>query len=61
MERRIAPSAALEEEIARLLSNGVAGGEGLAEVGRLGGRLVLQPSIDEAVEAFLRRARPRGC
>lgn len=57
MKKRIAPSARLEAEIEELLSTGVADGEGLAEVGRLGARLVLQRSVEDEVEAFLGRAR----
>src|SRR5579871_1000170 len=55
---RIAPSARLEARIAELLSDGLsADPEKIAEVGRLGARLVLQRAIDEEVEAFLGRAR----
>lgn len=57
MERRIAPSAVLEEQIAGLLVEGMADGDKLAEIGRLGARLVLQRAVDEEVEAFLKRAR----
>ncbi len=57
MERRIAPSVVLEEQIADLLLEGVDDSERLAEVGRLGARLVLQRAVDEEVEAFLARAR----
>jgi hypothetical protein len=40
---RVAPSARLEEQIAELLSSGLGNdGEHLAELGRLGARLVLQ-------------------
>src|SRR6266702_1172118 len=55
---RIAPSARLEEQIAELLTSGLgANGEHLAEVGRLGARLILQRAVDEEVAAFLMRAR----
>ena len=60
MERRarIAPSARLEEQIAELLSSGLGeDGEHLAELGRLGARLVLQRTVEEEVTAFLGRAR----
>jgi len=57
MERRIAPSAQLEEQIADLLLEGIGDRERLAEIGRLGARLVLQRAVDEEVEAFLGRAR----
>jgi putative transposase len=54
---RIAPSAALEARIADLLSRGIEDNEQLAEVGRLGTRLVLQRAIEDEVTAFLGRAR----
>ena len=57
MEKRVAPSTQLEEAIAALLESGTPAGEKLAEVGRLGARLVLQRAIDEEVAAFLQRAR----
>jgi putative transposase len=55
---RIAPSVRLEEQIEELLTNGLGDkGEHLAELGRLGARLVLQRAVDEEVAAFLGRAR----
>ena len=55
---RIAPSARLEAQIAELLTQGVADDrERLAELGRLGARLVLQRAVDEEVASFLGRAR----
>jgi transposase-like protein len=55
---RIAPSARLEAQIAELLSQGLADNrDRLAELGRLGARLVLQRAVDEEVAAFLGRAR----
>jgi transposase-like protein len=55
---RIAPSARLEAQIAELLTDGLAAdGHKLAELGRLGARLVLQRAVDEEVAAFLGRAR----
>src|SRR5260370_33227838 len=55
---RIAPSARLEAQIAELLTHGLAvDRERLAELGRLGARLVLQRAVDEEVGAFLGRAR----
>ncbi len=55
---RIAPSARLEAQIAELLSDGLsADAEKIAELGRLGFRLVLQRAVDEEVEALLGRAR----
>src|SRR5438270_10761804 len=55
---RIAPSARLEQQIAEVLSSGLGDdGEHLAELGRLGARLVLQRALEEEVTAFLHRAR----
>ena len=55
---RIAPSARLEQQIEELLTKGFGeAGEHLAELGRLGARLVLQRAVDEEVAAFLGRAR----
>ena len=55
---RIAPSARLEEQIEQLLTSGLGEDrEHLAELGRLGARLVLQRAVDEEVAAFLNRAR----
>jgi transposase-like protein len=54
---RIAPSVVLEAQIAELLSRGIDDNEQLAEVGRLGTRLVLQRAVEEEVTAFLGRAR----
>jgi putative transposase len=55
---RIAPSARLEQQIEELLTSGLGkDGEHLAELGRLGARLVLQRAVDEEVAAFLGRAR----
>jgi putative transposase len=54
---RIAPSAALEAAIEELLAEGLGDGERLAEIGRLGARLVLQRAVEEEVTAFLSRAR----
>src|ERR1700716_527956 len=55
---RIAPSGRLEQQIEELLTSGLGkDGEHLAELGRLGARLVLQRAVDEEVAAFLSRAR----
>src|ERR1700704_2113396 len=55
---RIAPSARLEQQIEELLTNGLGDrSKHLAELGRLGARLVLQRAVDEEVAAFLGRAR----
>ena len=57
MTTRIAPSAALAAAIEELLADGLGDGERLAEIGRLGARLVLQRAVEEEVTAFLGRAR----
>ena len=55
---RIAPSVRLEAQIDELLSGGLGDdGEHLAELGRLGARLVLQRAVEEEVTAFLGRPR----
>src|SRR5215467_11466194 len=55
---RIAPSARLEQQIEELLTKGLGdASEHLAELGRLGARLVLQRAVEEEVVAFLGRAR----
>lgn len=56
MEKRVAPSVALEAAISELLVD-VGDGERLAEIGRLGTRLVLQRAVEAEVTAFLGRAR----
>ncbi len=55
--QRIAPSATLEAQITDLLTAGISNPEQLAEVGRLGTRLVLQRAVEDEVAAFLSRAR----
>ncbi|HVD01240.1 MAG TPA: transposase [Candidatus Dormibacteraeota bacterium] len=57
MKKRVAPSAALEAAIDELLSEGLGDSEQLAEVGRLGARLVLQRAVEEEVADYLGRAR----
>ena len=57
MATRRAPSARLEEAIEGLLAEGIGDGEKLAEIGRLGARLVLQRALDEEVAEFLKRGR----
>ena len=55
---RIAPSARLEAQISELLGDELAANaEKLAELGRLGARLVLQRAVEDEVTAFLGRAR----
>jgi transposase-like protein len=56
MERR-APSARLEAQLAELVGAGITDQARLAEVGRLGARLVLQRALEDEVTAFLQRAR----
>jgi transposase-like protein len=55
---RIAPSARLEAQIEELLHGELtASSDKLAELGRLGARLVLQRAVEEEVTAFLGRTR----
>src|SRR5260221_9652354 len=56
--QRIAPSARLDTQIEELLGDELAAnGEKLAELRRLGARLVLQRAVEDEVTAFLGRAR----
>ena len=57
MTTRVAPSTVLESAIDELLSEGLADNERLAELGRLGARLVLQRAVEEEATEFLGRAR----
>jgi putative transposase len=57
VERRIAPSARIEEAIERALLDGPADPDRLSELGRLGAQLILQRAVEEEVVAFLGRAR----
>lgn len=57
MERRIAPSAKIEAAIEEALLAGIDDADRLAELGRLGARLVLHRAVEEEVTAFLGRAR----
>ena len=54
---RIPASTRLAAQIEAVLTAGVTDGDSLAEVGRLGARLVLQRAVEEEVSAFLQRAR----
>ncbi len=55
---RIAPSVRLEAQIEELLGDELAANsQRLAELGRLGARLVLQRAVEDEVTAFLGRAR----
>jgi transposase-like protein len=57
VERRIAPSLAIEEAIEEVLLGGLDDPDRLSELGRLGARLVLHRAVEEEVAAFLGRAR----
>lgn len=57
MQRRIAPSAKIEETIEQVLLAGLDDTDRVSELGRLGAQLVLQRAVDEEVTAFLGRAR----
>ena len=57
MDRRIAPSARIEEAIEQVLLDGIDSPERLSQLGRLGAALVLQRAAEDEVEAFLGRAR----
>src|SRR6266496_5114288 len=55
---RIAPSVRLQAQIEELLGDELAANtEKLAELGRLGARLVLQRAVEDEVTTFLGRAR----
>ena len=55
--QRVAPSDTLQQAIDGLLAEGFADPSRLAELGRLGARLVMQRGVDEEVVSFLGRAR----
>jgi hypothetical protein len=55
--QRVAPSDALQQAVDDLLAEGFGDPSRLAELGRLGARLVMQRGIDEEVVTFLGRAR----
>ena len=57
MDRRIPPSARIEVDIEALLLDGPDQPDRLAELGRLGARLILQRAVEDEVAAFLGRAR----
>ncbi len=57
MDRRIAPSARIEEAIEALLLEGLDDPDRLSELGRLGARFVIQRAVEDEVAAFLGRAR----
>jgi len=57
VERRIAPSARIEEAIERVPLEGLDDPDALSRIGRLGALLVLQRAVEDEVAAFLGRAR----
>jgi transposase-like protein len=57
VERRIAPSARIEEAIEQVLLAGISGPEALSQVGRLGAQLIIQRAVEDELAAFLGRAR----
>jgi putative transposase len=57
VKSRVASSVAVEAAIEELLAEGLPDPERLAELGRLGARLVMQRAVEEEVEDFLGRAR----
>ena len=57
MDRRIAPSVAIEAAIEAALSGGLTDPHVLSTLGRLGAQLVLQRAVEDEVAVFLGRAR----
>jgi putative transposase len=57
VERRVAATVPLEEELDRVLEEGILDSTRLGEIARLGARLIIQRSLEEEVSAFLDRAR----
>lgn len=57
MNSRVAASERLVHQIERVLLDGVADPDRLAELGRLGAQLVLQRAVEDEVAVFLGRAR----
>jgi transposase-like protein len=57
VDRRIAPSVQIEAAIEAALLTGFEEPDRLAELGRLGARLVLQRAVEDELAAFLGRAR----
>jgi transposase-like protein len=56
VRKRLPPSTLLEQAIEALLGEDLANAEKLAELGRLGARLVIQRAVEEEVSGFLGRA-----
>jgi putative transposase len=57
VERRIAPSARIEEAIEAVLLGGISGPDELSQLGRPGAQLILQRAVEDEMAAFLGRAR----
>jgi putative transposase len=57
VERRIAPSARIEEAIEAALLDGVAEPDRIGQLGRLATQLIIQRAVEDEVSAFLGRAR----
>jgi len=57
VERRIAPSARIEDAIEQVLLDGISGPDELSQLGRLGAQLILQRAVEDEMAAFLGRAR----
>jgi putative transposase len=57
VQKRIAVSAQIQQQIDDLVTRGISDGGSLAEIGRLGARLALQRALEEEVSEFLGRAR----
>jgi putative transposase len=57
VERRIAPSARIEEAIEAALLDGVAEPDRISQLGRLATQLIIQRAVEDEVSAFLGRAR----
>jgi hypothetical protein len=58
VERRVAATVPLEEELDRVLSEGILDSARLGEIARLGARLIIQRSLEEEVAA--RHGGPRS-
>ena len=56
MEKRIPPSARLEQAVAGLVDDGNWDPDRLGELGRLGAQLIIQRAVEEEVSVFLGRA-----
>ena len=54
VERRIAPSARIEDAIEAVLLDGISGPDELSQLGRLGAQLILQRAVDAAVSITMR-------